>query len=88
MQFGDGAGKWNPALKQKLNENFPAPSKPLFVNDFATVFKKYALTNRLTAINQTIFSLPRWHLRKTRSSFKTTFQQAANSIFMRSFVMV
>lgn len=70
LQFGDGAGKWNPALKQKLNENFPAPSKPLFVNDFATVFKKYALTNRLTAINQTIFSSVLTALTFKKNSFK------------------
>lgn len=70
MQFGDGAGKWNPALKQKLNENFPAPSKPLFVNDFATVFKKYAFTNRLTAINQTIFSSVLTALTFKKNSFK------------------
>lgn len=70
MQFGDGAGKWNPALKQKLNENFPAPSKPLFVSDFATVFKKYALTNRLTAINQTIFSSVLTALTFKKNSFK------------------
>lgn len=59
-----------PRIKKKLHENFPASSKPLFVSDFAPVVKKYAFTNRLTAINQTICSSVLTALTFKKNSFK------------------